>query len=380
MKKIVVAIDSFKGCVSSVALAEVIEEAVKEIYPACHVCKIPIADGGEGTVDALIQALQGERVFCCVEDPLHRPIEAAYGWVASSRLAVIEMAAACGLPLLQMEERNVMRASTRGVGQLIADAIRRGARHFLLGIGGSATNDAGTGMLRALGFRFLDKTGREVPDGGAYLSEIADVDITHCLPELAECTFEIATDVSNPFYGPDGAAFVFAPQKGAIPEQVRQLDNGLRAFAALVHQKTGIDLQQLPGSGAAGGLGGGGAVFLQAHLASGIRIIRRLLHFDDQLAGADWVITGEGKVDTQTNCGKVVSGVIEAARAAHVPVIVLTGNCAEPSGLESSVPIFSIHSAPVSLAEAMDARYALRQTKRIVRSLLLLWKSYPGKA
>lgn len=380
MKKIVVAIDSFKGCASSAALAEAVEEAVKEIMPACHVCKIPIADGGEGTVDALMQALQGERVSCRVEDPLRRPVEATYGWVKATRLAIIEMAAASGLPLLRPEERDVMRASTRGVGQLITDAIHRGARHFLLGIGGSATNDAGTGMLRALGFRFLDKKGQEVPDGGAYLSEITDIDTTHILPELAECTFEVATDVSNPFYGPEGAAAVFAPQKGATPAQVPILDDGLRAFSTLVRKKNGIDLQQVPGSGAAGGLGGGCAVFLHARLASGIGIIRRLLHFDEQLAGADLVITGEGKVDAQTSRGKVVSGVIEAAQAAQVPVVILTGNCAEPSGWEASVPLFAIHPAPVSLEEAMDRQYTLRQTKRVVRSLLLLLERNPKEA
>ena len=231
MQKIVIAIDSFKGCLSSKVLAEAVSEGIKEIYPKVTIRSLGIADGGEGTLDVLLDALHGERVACPAYNPLRQPIEATYGWIESQKLAIVEMASASGLTLIPFQEGNVMRTTTYGTGQLIADALRRGCRHILLTIGGSATNDAGIGLLQALGFHFLDNEGKEVADGGAHLNEIASVDESQVLPELKECTFEIAVDVTNPFYGEEGAARVFAPQKGATPQQVEQLDEAMRYWA-----------------------------------------------------------------------------------------------------------------------------------------------------
>lgn len=375
MKKIVIAIDSFKGCLSSKALADAVQQGIKSVFPSALVCKLSIADGGEGTVDALVEALQGERITCQVSGPLRNPVAATYGWVERQKLAIIELAAASGLPLIPYEQGNVMRTTTYGTGQLVADALRRGCRKVLLAIGGSATNDAGIGLFQALGYRFLDKEGDEVADGGAHLGEIVRVDEAQVMPEVADCEFEVLVDVTNPFYGERGAAQVFAPQKGATPQQVLALDRAMRKWADYMLGRYGIDVQQLEGSGAAGGVGGGCAVFLRARLESGIASIKRVLHFDELIEGADLIITGEGKVDSQTAKGKVVSGVLESAKRRHIPVIALTGNYAEPDpqlDAEELLTVFSIHPAPIALEDALNPDYAARQIERVVRNLMKL--------
>ncbi len=234
MKKIVVASDSFKGSVSSIEVAECTELAIHKVFPDCEVVKIPVGDGGEGTVETLITAMGGEAVSCVVHDPLMRPIEATYGILGDNRTAVIEMATASGLTLVPVSERNPLRTTTYGTGELIKDAMDRGCRDFLIGIGGSATNDGGTGMLQALGFRFLDRNGNELGLGGQILNQIYEIDCSRALSQLRETSFTIACDVNNPFYGEKGAACVFARQKGADDAMVRLLDEGLRNFAEVI--------------------------------------------------------------------------------------------------------------------------------------------------
>ena len=375
MKKIVIAIDSFKGCLSSKALADAVQQGIKSVFPSALVCKLSIADGGEGTVDALVEALQGERITCQVSGPLRNPVAATYGWVERQKLAIIELAAASGLPLIPYEQGNVMRTTTYGTGQLVADALRRGCRKVLLAIGGSATNDAGIGLLQALGYRFLDKEGNEVADGGAHLGEIVRVDEAQVMPEVADCEFEVLVDVTNPFYGERGAAQVFAPQKGATPQQVLALDRAMRKWADYMLGRYGIDVQQLEGSGAAGGVGGGCAVFLRARLESGIASIKRVLHFDELIEGADLIITGEGKIDGQTSQGKVISGVLESAKRLQIPVIALTGNCQERNPIlesEEWLSVFSIQAAPTTLKEAMNPSYTYLQTRQTTKNIMKL--------
>lgn len=278
-----------------------------------------------------------------------------------------------------------MHTTTYGTGELIADALQRGCRHILLGIGGSATNDAGVGMLQALGFRFLNDDGKEVADGGIGLEEVTRVDRSAVNPLLKTCRIEVATDVCNPFYGPQGAACVFAPQKGASPEQVKRLDRGLHHFAEWAKEQYKVDLQQCPGAGAAGGMGGGALLFLEATLTSGIEMVKSLLHFNELIRHADFIITGEGRIDTQTEQGKLLSGILQAAHTYAVPVIALTGDCsAVAPSLESDplLSVFSIHSSPVSLQKAMDPDYAAEQLRRTVHSLaklMILKKMFADK-
>ncbi len=359
-------------------MTEAITRGIKKVFPECEINGIPMADGGEGTVEALTKVMGGEYVRCLVDGPLRNPVQATYGWIEKEKMAVIEMSAASGLTLIPYAEGNVMRTTTFGTGQLIKDALQRGCRHVLLGIGGSATNDAGVGMLQALGFRFLDKSGCDVCDGGENLLHIAKIDSSHAIPELENCVFDVATDVRNPFYGKSGAAHVFAPQKGANSDQVYTLDDGLKSFASLILKDYGLDLQNIPGAGAAGGLGGGCAALLKARLSSGVELIKEVLHFDQRIIGADFIITGEGKVDGQTLQGKVVSGVLDSARKNQIPLIVLSGNCQEKNEIleeDPLVSLFSIHFSPVSLAEAMKSEYTREQVERISLMIFKMLKN-----
>ena len=271
--KIVIAVDSFKGCLSSSSIAKAVEEGIFNTLPECEVIKVPIADGGEGTVEALVDATQGKKITLPVHNPLMQPIHAGYGMTGDGRTAIIEMSAASGLNLIPLKPGNIMNTTTYGTGEMIADAIKRGCRNFIIGVGGSATNDAGTGMMQALGVRFTDDTGKEVEKGGKSLSAIRHIDTQNQLPELQDCTFHIATDVTNPFYGPQGAACIFGPQKGGDEEQIKILDRGMKHLAGLIFETTGKDISYLPGSGAGGGMGGGCVAFLQATISSGIELI-----------------------------------------------------------------------------------------------------------
>lgn len=378
MKKIVIASDSFKGSVSSMEVAECAELAIHKVFPDCEVMKIPVGDGGEGTVETLITAMDGKAVSCMVHDPLMRPIEAVYGILGDNRTAVIEMATASGLTLVPLPERNPLLTTTYGTGELIKDALDRGCRNFLIGIGGSATNDAGTGMLQALGFRFLDHEGEELGLGGQILDKVCSVDRSVVLPELREATFTVACDVNNPFYGEKGAAYVFARQKGADDAMIRSLDAGLRNLAGVIKRIEAIEIDDIPGAGAAGGLGGGCVAFLRAALKPGIQMVLETLRFDERIQGADLIITGEGKLDKQTCMGKTPYGVLQAGRRQSIPVIVMGGSVEEVEALNQSgfLAVFPLLPYPVSLEQAMDKDFTCQNIKRALEQQLRLIRYY----
>lgn len=376
MKHITIAVDSFKGSLSSLDVAEAVERGFRKELPECEMRKISIADGGEGTVEALVQTLGGEYVDVEVANPLMRPVMARYGVVDGGATAVIEMAAASGLPLLEPEERNPLKTTTYGTGEMIADALRRGCRKFLVGIGGSATNDGGVGMLSALGFRFLDAAGCELVGGGEILERIVAIDESDVMPQVRDAEFIVACDVTNPLYGEQGAAYVFAPQKGADAAMVERLDFGLRRFAEAVMRHNGADISSLAGAGAAGGLGGGFVGLLNARLERGINMVLEAIHFHDILEGCDLVITGEGRLDAQTVMGKAPSGVLHAAQRRGIPVIAIGGAVVECEELEQSdfLAIFPVVSSPMPLEEAMRCDVAARSVERTARQIARLIK------
>lgn len=326
--RVVVATDSFKGSLSSREVADTFELGLRDHTPDCEVVKVVIADGGEGTTEALTESLGGRLIEVEVCDPLGRSIVARYGIVDDSKTAIIELSSASGLTLLNTEERNPLLTSTFGTGEMIADAIQRGCRKFLVGIGGSATNDGGTGALRALGFRFLDSEGSPLVGGGEILDKIAAIDNSHVIKELSECEFTIACDVTNPLYGEQGAAYIYAPQKGATPDMVEQLDRALRNFARVVEAFSNRRISDMEGAGAAGGVGGGFKALLNARLVRGIDMVLEAIEFDQIIEGCDLVITGEGKIDRQTIMGKAPSGVLATAREQGIPTIAI-GGCVE---------------------------------------------------
>lgn len=357
MKRIVIASDSFKGSLTSVEVAQSATKGILEVYPDCEVTQVNVADGGEGTVDAVVDTLQGEKITISVSNPIGKPVDATYGIAGDT--AIIEMAAASGLPLLAAEERNPWVTSTYGTGEMILDAIARGCSKFLVGIGGSATNDAGTGMLQALGFRFFDNNGNLIENCcGGILGEIASIDDTQVPEAIKNAQFTVACDVDTPFCGPIGAAYVFAPQKGASPEMVQQLDEGMASFAKVIEAKYGIDIVPMAGAGAAGGMGGGFRAFLNATLKKGIDMVLDAIGFDSIISGADLVVTGEGKVDFQTAKGKTAAGVLARAKAQGIPVVAI-GGCVEmcdslrEMGFAGIYPILE-EKVPLELAMQRD--------------------------
>ena len=373
MKKIIIATDSFKGCLSSMEVATAIEMGIREVYPECNIIKVPIADGGEGTVEALVLATQGKIQFVEVNNPLMQPIKASYGILENECTAIIEMSAASGLTLIPEEKRNPMLTTTYGTGQLISDALYRGCKHIILGIGGSATNDAGTGMLQALGYRFLNSKGEPLGQGGQILEQIETIDASFRNPLLDGVQFEVACDVNNPFSGKSGAAYIYAPQKGANPEMVETLDVGLKNFASVIKKQLHKDINTTPGAGAAGGMGGGLLAFLDAQLKPGIQLVLDILHFDELLKDSDLVITGEGRIDIQTTMGKVPQGVAETASRHQIPVIALTGSVenAEAANQSGISGVFSTTSYPMTLQEAMDPDTARKNIRQTVKQLFL---------
>ena len=366
MRRITIAMDSFKGSLASGQVADAVERGLLRVLSSCEIRKVCIADGGEGTVEALVQNLCGELVDVEVCDALMRPIVARYGIVDGGTTAVIEMSAACGLPLLKPEEYNPMKTSTYGTGEMIADALRRGCRKFLVGIGGSATNDAGVGMLQALGYRFLDAAGMELTGGGEILERICSIDTTFVMSEIRDTEFVVACDVTNPLYGEQGAAYVFAPQKGANPTMVEHLDLGLRNFAKVVKRHNGIDIASLAGAGAAGGLGGGFVALLNARLERGIDMVLDAMHFDNIINGCDLIITGEGRIDNQTTMGKAPSGVLRLAQKQGIPVVAIGGEVVECAALKQSgfAAIIPVEAGVISLQEAMRPDVAMRNIER----------------
>ena len=365
--KIVIASDSFKGSMSSLDVATAASAGVIEVYPDSEIVSVNVADGGEGTVEAIVDALGGEIVKVQVSDPLGRKIETSYG--IAGETAILEMAAASGLPLLTVEERNPWATSTLGTGEMIMDAIARGCRKFLVGIGGSATNDAGIGMLQALGFRFYDANGELITQGcGGVLGSIAHIDDSLVSTAVKESQFTVACDVDTPFCGPEGAAPVFAPQKGADAEMVKRLDEGMASFAKVIAEKYAIDIVPVAGSGAAGGMGGAFRAFLGATLKKGIDMVLDAIDFDTTIQGANLVITGEGKVDFQTAKGKTAAGVLNRAKQQHIPVVAI-GGCVEMC--DSLVQmgfagIYPILEEKVPLEIAMQRDFAMNNVRKTV--------------
>lgn len=355
MKRYLAVPDSFKGTLTSGQICDILADCVRRCDPSAQLRAIPVADGGEGTVDAFLAALEGEKITLPVAGPYFEERTAFYGILEGRpRTAVIEMAACAGLPLVEGRE-DPLRTTTYGAGQLIADALARGCEKILLGLGGSCTNDGGTGAAAALGVRFLDDKGVPFTPVGGTLGRIAAVDCSGLDPRLAAAEKVAICDIDNPFYGPSGAAAVFAPQKGATPEQVIQLDGGLRRLAEVVLAETGRDLQLLPGAGAAGGMGGGVCALLGFRLQMGIDALLDAVHFDDLLRETDLVFTGEGRIDSQSLRGKVVVGVARRARAQGVPVIALVGEIgegAEAAYAEGVSGIFSINPRAEAFATA----------------------------
>ena len=373
MRKVVLAFDSYKGSLSASEITASLLQTIRKEWPACQVCSFPVADGGEGTMQALASRLSVTRYACRVHGPLQELVDAAYV-VTSDGTAIIEMAEANGLPLVPPGLRNPMETTTLGTGELIADALDKGCRKFIIGLGGSATNDAGMGVMHALGVRFFDEAGHSLPPLGKNMEYIVRLDRTGMRSELSECTFELACDVTNPFYGPQGAAYVFAPQKGASEQQVERLDCGLRNYATCLQRELHKDISNLPGAGAAGGMGGGLLAFLNAELKSGIDIILNLTQFDEVLKGADVVLTGEGKIDAQTGMGKALNGILKRSQVVHVPVVGIGGSIEEVEQLNhlGFTALFSIQSGPVSLDKAMQKEYALSRLNQLVVQILRL--------
>lgn len=355
MRKYVVIPDSFKGCLSSGEICDIIAREIHRRDPEARVCALPVADGGEGTVDAFLGALGGEKVAVPCRDPYGRPLTAHYGLFLDGKTAVIEMAAAAGLPLVG-EDRRVADTTTYGVGQLIAHALKRGAERILLGLGGSATNDGGCGAAAALGVEFLDAEGKAFVPVGGTLRRIAHIRMDGLLPALRQAEVIAMCDIDNPLCGESGAAAVFAPQKGADAATVRMLDEGLAHLAAVIEKDLGRSLLTLPGGGAAGGFGTGSVAFLGARLQMGIEAVLDLTDFDHLAADAYLVITGEGRLDSQSLRGKVVVGVARRARALGVPVVALVGSsetdiaAAYDAGVTA---VFPINPAPTTLSEAL---------------------------
>ncbi|MBE6568424.1 MAG: glycerate kinase [Ruminococcaceae bacterium] len=375
--KVVIAIDSFKGSLSTFASAEAVKEGIHAVDASAEVEICPLADGGEGTVAAVVGATGGTLSTVTVTGPLGEKVSAEYGVIPASKTAVIEMAAAAGITLVPAHLRDPLLTTTYGVGELILHAIREnGCRNFLIGIGGSATNDGGVGMLRALGFRFLDAEGKDIPHGACGLDLLKKIDIKGVLPELKDCKFEIACDVKNPLCGKNGCSAVYGPQKGATPETVKSMDAALSAYADLTAQTLGRADAEYPGAGAAGGMGFAFLSYLNADLVSGIELVMRVTHLEEKLKDADLVVTGEGRLDAQSCMGKAPVGVARAAKKYGKPVIAFCGCASEDASLCNQNGIdafFPILQTPCTVAAAMDlptAHFNLKTTAEQVFRLI----------
>lgn len=323
--KIVIAPDKFKGSLTGVEFCDSVEKGLRSVLDNLDITKMPLADGGDGTIEILDYHLTGKYINLVVNDPLFRSINASYFYLPTIQTAFIEMAEASGMKLLKIDEQNCMNTTTYGIGELILDAIKKGARKIVVGIGGSATNDCGIGMASALGYRFLDKFDKEVIPIGKNLNDVKSIDNSQVNKELKNVAFKVACDVSNPLYGPNGAAYVYASQKGASKSEVELLDKGLRNLAHIFQDQYNTDVQKINGGGAAGGMGVGTKMFLDASLTSGIDLIKEMIGFDESLKNTDWIITGEGKLDDQTLSGKTIQGVINSVVQNNINVAAFCG-------------------------------------------------------
>lgn len=358
--KIIIAPDSFKESLSAKNVALAIQKGLMRVWPLAEYVLIPMADGGEGTVEAIIESLHGELITEIIHNPLNEKTSAYYGLSQNCDIAVIEMSQASGLHLITDTRRNPLIATSFGTGELIRSALDRGARHLIIGLGGSATNDGGAGMLSALGVRFLDKNHQQLAQGGAALIDLEYIDISALDPRLKECTIEVACDVNNPLYGPKGASHVFGPQKGASTEMVLTLDSALMQYAKIidrdVFKNPEQSINEVSGAGAAGGMGAALVGVLNATMMRGIDLVIKATHMESQMSGASYVFTGEGKIDGQTIFGKTPIGVAKIAKRHQIPTIALVGtigNGYEAVFDEGIDAVFSILSGPCSLPEAL---------------------------
>ncbi|KPL19770.1 MAG: glycerate kinase [candidate division Zixibacteria bacterium SM23_81] len=374
--KIIAAPNAFKESLSAVGVAQSIARGVHRVIPRAEVVQVPMADGGDGTVEALVAATGGRIIKKRVTGPLDESVEAYFGLLGDGHTAVVEMATASGLHLVPKNKRNPMKTTTYGTGELIAAALDQGAKKVIVGIGGSATVDGGAGMAQALGCSLLEEGDRDIPRGGQGLALLSRVDISKRHPALGEVKTVVACDVDNPLTGPQGAPAVYGPQKGATPEMVRKLDEYLTNYARILKTDLGLEVDKVPGAGAAGGLGAGLMAFLGAQLKSGVEIVIEASKLEQKLAGADLVITGEGKLDGQTAFGKAPVGVSRLAKKHGIPVVAIGGALADDAhevldhGIDA---IFSIVPRPIPLEEAMKRtdEFVTQTTEQIVRLVLL---------
>ena len=373
--KAVVAIDSLKGSLSSMEAGNAIVEGIYRADAEAKVEVRPLADGGEGTVDALVQGMNGSLRKVRVTGPLGDKVDAAYGIIEEAKMAVIEMSAAAGITLVPDEKKNPLFTTTYGVGEMIRDAIEKGCRKFVVGIGGSATNDGGIGMLQALGYDFLNSKGNAVPYGAKGLEDLAEIRKEYVLPELAQCEFKVACDVTNPLCGPLGASAVYGPQKGATPEMVREMDQWLADYAKLAANCSERADAEHPGTGAAGGLGFAFLTFTNAVLESGIKIVLEETKLEQYIQDADIVITGEGRLDGQTAMGKAPVGVAKLAGKYKIPVLAFAGSVtkdARKCNEEGIHAFFPILRGITTLEDAMDAENARRNLMETVEQVFRL--------
>ena len=372
--KIIIAPDSYKESLTAMEVATAIEAGFRHVLPDAQYIKLPMADGGEGTVQSLVDATGGHIVAHTVTGPLGQPVDGFYGLMGDGKTAVIEMAAASGIHLVTPEQRNPLITTTFGTGELIRAVLDQGVEHIIIGIGGSATNDGGIGMAQALGFNLLDAEGQPLGFGGGELARLATIDASNIDPRLAQVKLEVACDVDNPLCGPKGASHVFGPQKGATPEMVAQLDANLSHYADIIQAQLGSDVKNKPGAGAAGGLGAALMGLLNAELRPGIEIVMDAVDLSSIVADADLVITGEGRIDSQTIHGKTPIGVARTAKRFNVPVIGIAGclstdcHVVHEHGIDA---VFSVVPRSVSLAEALrDAAENVELTARNVAAML----------
>jgi glycerate 2-kinase len=360
--RVVIAPQSFKGSADAVAVAAAIARGFRRVAPDAQLDELPLADGGEGTVHALVRATKGQLRTARVRDPLLREIDAGWGILGDGKTAIVEMAAASGLPLLRESERDPRITSTRGTGELILAAATSGVDRIIVGIGGSATNDGGAGMARALGYRFLDRDGRELPEGGAALARLHHLE-GQTDPRLIRPAIEVACDVRNPLLGPEGASAIYGPQKGATPDMIAELDAALARYADVIEDFVGRNVRDVPGAGAAGGLGAGLLAFLDARLRSGAELVLDATRFASRIAGADLVITGEGRADAQSVYGKLTQAVTHAARDARVRVAMVVGGTAP--GYEALLAQ-GVEAIEVSAPEGMPIAEAMRNAEPLI--------------
>ena len=369
--KIVVAPDSFKGSLTAIQVSVAIEQGIREVFPEAEIIKIPMADGGDGTVECLVNATGGEILKEKVIGPLGNEILAHYGILGDKKTAVIEMAAASGLTLVPENKRDPLITTTYGTGQLIKVALNQGCRKMIIGIGGSATNDGGAGMVQALGVKLLDQEGKEVGFGGGELKKIVKIDISCMDNRLSDTKVLVASDVNNPLCGPQGASRIYGPQKGATPEIIEELDKSLSYFAELIKRDLNKEVKDIPGAGAAGGLGAGLMAFLNAELRSGIEIIIEIVKLEQNIKEADLVITGEGKIDSQTIYGKTPVGVAKIAKKYNVPVVAVAAIIEEDSRIFQSYGIdtlIKVSEPPMRLSEVKTKKICL--IKRSIKQFL----------